>query len=255
MSTVNQEPDPNRYESLKKQLRKSAEDWGADRFGVADISEAMPYLIHEFGDYLRGMDRAVSMAVCFPREVLDQLAAGPSHTYLHYYRVVNVRLDDLGLRIATQLYKKGFRSFPVPSSQRVARDKLAGIFPHRLAARLAGLGWIGKSGSLITPDHGPSVRLVTVLTDAPLPADRPVPDRCGGCTLCIEACPAKAIKGRVFDPREGPHERLAPELCDQYQDQVRSRFGKRVCGICLAVCPWGKPRTRPGGKGGADEED
>jgi hypothetical protein len=72
---------------------------------------------------------------------------------------------------------------------------------------------------------------------------------------CIEDCPARAIRGKAFDPEADPQERLIPELCDQYQNQVRSRFGKRVCGMCLAVCPWGKPRNRPEGKGGADGQD
>ncbi|MDH7480153.1 MAG: 4Fe-4S double cluster binding domain-containing protein [Syntrophomonadaceae bacterium] len=234
--------------NLKEKLQEMATSWGADLFGVADLSEAMPYLLKEFGVYLQGLNRAISMAVCFPREVIDQLTEGPTHTYLHYYRVVNVRLDDLGLRIANWLQRKGYRAFPVPSSQRVSRDKLAGVFPHRLAARLAGLGWIGKSCSLITPEFGPAVRLVTVLTDAPLPADQPLEDRCGSCTLCIESCPAKAIKGAVFDPGEDQSARLAPERCDQHLNQVRAAFGKRVCGICLAVCPWGRP-------GRAREED
>lgn len=86
--------------NLKEQLQELATSWGADLFGVADLSEAMPYLLKEFGTYLQGLNRAVSMAVCFPREVIDQLTEGPTHTYLHYYRVINVRLDDLGLRIA-----------------------------------------------------------------------------------------------------------------------------------------------------------
>lgn len=238
---------------LKEQLREMAESWGADLFGVADLQGAMPYLLSEFGPYLKGLDRAVSMAVCFPREVIDQLLEGPTHTYLHYYRVVNVRLDDLGLRAAIWLQNHGYRAFPVPSSQRVTRDKLAGVFPHRLAARLAGLGWIGKSSSLITLKYGPSIRLVTVLTDASLPADQPVDCRCGECVRCVEACPPRAIRGAAFDPDMDPRERLAPELCDQYQNEVRSRFGKRVCGVCLAVCPWGKPK-RTGGKGGADDQ-
>jgi len=128
----------------------------------------------------------------------SRLLEGPTHTYLHYYRVVNARLDDLGLRISSYLQVRGFRTFPIPSSQRVSRDRLAGIFPHRLAAQLAGLGWIGKSGSLITREFGPRIRLVTVLTDAPLCPNQPVDSaakNCGECQLCIKSCPAQASKG------------------------------------------------------------
>lgn len=237
---MNDKQKPANYQKFKDTLNRLAISWGADLFGVADLSEASRYLEQEFGRSFTGLNRAISLAVSFPREVIEELLQGPTHTYLHYYRVVNVRLDDLALRLTSYLQRQGFRAFPIPSSQRVSRDRLAGIFPHRLAARLAGLGWIGKSGSLVNPVFGPRLRLVTVLTDAPLPADQSIADRCGNCQLCFDVCPAGAITGRAFNPAEELAVRLKPELCDQYQNQVRAQFGKRVCGKCLAVCPYGK---------------
>jgi len=75
-----------------------------------------------------------------------------------------------------------------------------GLFSHKMAARLTGLGWIGPNYLLITLGIGPRVRWVTVFTDAPLKAGEPMPDRCGDCRLCVETCPPKAFTGRPFDP-------------------------------------------------------
>ncbi|GAW93701.1 4Fe-4S double cluster binding domain-containing protein [Calderihabitans maritimus] len=225
---------------LKEKLKELAKRWGADLFGVADLTPARDYIERIYGEEYAAYPRAVVMAVFFPAAVVDQLAEGPTHTYLYYYKVINTRLDDIALRVSNFLQEQGYATFPVPASQRVTEDKLAGIFSHRLAANRAGLGWIGKSGSLVNPQVGPRLRLVTVLTDAPLPADQPIEAKCGECRACVEACPVEAIKGVVFNPGDPLEARLAVKLCDEYQSKVRVSFGKRVCGRCLAACPWGK---------------
>ncbi len=68
---------------------------------------------------------------------------------------------------------------------------------HKAVARMAGLGWQGKSLLLINPEYGPRVRLVTILTDMPLTPDGPVKNRCGACLECVQACPASAIKNAL----------------------------------------------------------
>jgi len=214
--------------------------WGADLFGVADLEPGRKYIEEVFGDELVDFPRAVVMGVHFPVEVVNQLLEGPTHTYLHYYKVLNTRLDDLAMRVSNFLTVKGFRAFPIPASQRVTEDKLAGIFSHRLAGSLAGLGWIGKNCALVNPVIGPRLRLVTVLTDAPLPPDEPLENRCGKCRACVETCPAEALVGEEFILHEPLEGRFKAEACDVYLSKVRSAFGKRVCGKCLAACPRGQ---------------
>src|SRR4030042_5597859 len=109
---------------------------------------------------------------------------------------MNARLDDIALRLSNLLVSDGLAAYPIPASQRNGRDRMQSIFSHRMAAHLAGLGWIGKNCCLITPIAGPRVRLVTVLTDAPLAPGSPMDSRCGDCTACVDACPPHAIKGR-----------------------------------------------------------
>ena len=214
---------------------------GGDLFGVAGFDDVADKIAQEYGDTYKDFDRAISIAVFFPKTVLNELADGPTHTYLYYYDVINARLNDIALRVSNYLQKKGFKTFPIPASQRVSESKLAGIFSHRLAAHRAGLGWIGKSCSLINPQVGPRLRLVTVLTDAPLTADKPFGEgRCGSCTACQEACPPQAIKGVPYNIQDSLDVRLDAQSCHDYLSKVRQSFGKRICGRCLAVCPWGQ---------------
>ena len=226
-------------EELKRQLAELTERWGGDLFGVADLDEIADAIAEEYGDQFKDLTKAISAAVFFPKSVVNELAQGPTHTYLRYYDTINARLDDIALRINNFIQKKGYQTFPIPASQRVSESKLAGIFSHRLAAHRAGLGWIGKNCSLINPEVGPRLRLVTVLTDAPLPADRPLENRCGECTLCREACPPGAIKGIAFRADGSLNERFDAAACHNYLSNMRHSFGKRVCGRCLAACPWG----------------
>ncbi len=181
---------------------------------------------------------AVSIIAPFPATVINQLREGPSLTYLYHYRVVNTQLDRLMLEISSYLEQEGGQTFPIPASQRIG-NKFQSIFPHRTAARAAGLGWIGRSSHLVTPRLGPRVRLGTVLTDLPLPAGEPVTNDCGDCRACVEACPPGAIKGPEFNPEDPQEKRFDPQACHNYKNLVRDHFGKRVCGICLAVCPHG----------------
>ncbi|MCK9565162.1 MAG: hypothetical protein M0Q43_03825 [Methanothrix sp.] len=69
-------------------------------------------------------------------------------------------------------------------------ERVAVVFSHKLAAHMAGLGWIGKSCLLITPEAGPRVRWASVLTDAPMKATGyAMAERCGECRKCVDVCP------------------------------------------------------------------
>jgi epoxyqueuosine reductase len=227
-------------EKLKEELRGLALQQEIKIFGVANFTPVRDFIHETYGDELIHLHHGVMLGVPYPISVINQLEAAPTHTYLHYYNVLNAKLDQAALSLALCLQEHGYEAFPIPGSQRVTDDKLAGIFSHRLGGNLAGLGWVGKSSNFIHPVYGPRLRLVTVLTDAPLPAGQPMENKCGSCTKCMESCPPHAITGKPFDAKDPLEERFIGSLCDQYLSKVRVAFGKRVCGKCLAACPWGK---------------
>ena len=110
-----------------------------------------------------------------------------------------------------------------------------------MAARQAGLGWIGKNCLLITPDNGPRVRWTTVLTDAPLNVTgTPMKDQCGSCTACVDICPVQAFTGEPFREDEDRDSRFDVKKCDKYFQVMRKTQNKAVCGLCMYVCPYGK---------------
>jgi len=66
-------------------------------------------------------------------------------TYRALYESVNSRLDHIALLLAKRLQEKGYQAYPIPASQTIDSRKLIGVFSHKLAVNLSGLGWIGKS--------------------------------------------------------------------------------------------------------------
>ena len=161
------------------------------------------------------------------------------------YDVINDRLDLFASKVASVLQMAGHASFPVPAAERVDDERICASFSHKVAARLCGFGWIGKSCLLVTPDHGPRVRWVTILTDAPLePTGTPLDERCGDCGECVDICPVKGFTGRPFKVEEPREARFDARKCELHFKALEARGQPRVWGLCLYVCPFGRATTR-----------
>jgi epoxyqueuosine reductase len=228
---------------LAVKLESLARDMGTTHFGIADLTSARQRVSEQGGDFLAQFPRAVSHGFVLTDGIVDTLVDHDNipalYTYRHYvYQTVNPRLDSISLTLAQALDKAGFQAYVVPASQTVDRTRLVGVFSHKLAAHLAGLGWIGKSAMLITPGHGPRVRWGTVLTDAPLEAGRPVDENCRDCDECVKGCPAHAFTGQAFDQPRLRSEIFAAEACDRYLRERETSY--RVCGMCVYICPFGR---------------
>jgi epoxyqueuosine reductase len=237
-------------EGLEESLAALAKEGRADYFGIADLSPAKEAIVVQGGEWLRPYDRAVVVGMRMFDDLVDQLprhdnAASVDYRH-HCYEVLNLRLDQLVSRLAGEVQGHGHRVVPVPSSKRYDNERICAMFSHKMAAHLAGLGWIGKSCMLITPDHGPRVRWASLLTDAPLrPTGDSMAPKCGKCHECVDACPVHAFTGRDFLPSEPREARFDARKCEVHFDELEASGAPGVCGICVAVCPKGR-RKGPG---------
>lgn len=123
-------------------------------------------------------------------------------------------LDQAAEKIGRFLEKEGHLALPVSADKPVEIHKLDPLTGKRLphtrtvghislkhAAVSGGMGQIGRSNLLLTPEFGPHQRLGGIITEAPLEADPFLEwDLCvQGCTRCRDACPVKALAGGGYD--------------------------------------------------------
>ncbi|HPC55933.1 MAG TPA: 4Fe-4S double cluster binding domain-containing protein [Methanolinea sp.] len=231
--------------ALGDRIHSLAYSLGAGYYGVADLAPARDFILRQGGERIARYPRAISIGMQIPDDIVELVPDGDAEAAVIYrhsgYEVLNQALDQVSVRVARELQRAGYHAFPVPASRRTDDREIRSVFSHKLAAHLAGLGWIGKSCLLVTPDNGPRVRWVSVLTDAPLGVTgTPMEPHCGTCTACADTCPKGAITGRMFDPSEPREARLDAAACDQYFREMEGKKGVAVCGLCLYACPYGK---------------
>ncbi len=214
---------------LQNKLKAFLLEHGAGQVGFCQLEEensfSLPY--------------AISYTIPLSDALVDQIDTAPTHTYFHHYRSINTLIDQLSLQVGRMLANAGYKYVPVPASQSV--NGLQGIFSHKYAATLSGLGAVGKSGLFLSTNHGPRVRLGTILTDCPFP-DKPKMSEspCGDCTLCAKSCPAMAITGEAWEPGALRDCILDARACSDYMKSAFQHIGRGVvCGICMKVCPRG----------------
>jgi epoxyqueuosine reductase len=113
---------------------------------------------------------------------------------------------------------------------------------ERVYAKYAGVGWFGKNTCIINQQTGSWLFLGCILTDLDVESDVPVPDRCGSCTRCIDACPTSAIvEPYVLDSRKCIAYTTI-ELRGEIPETDREEIGQHLfgCDICQDVCPWNR---------------
>lgn len=116
-----------------------------------------------------------------------------------------------------------------------------GELVDRAVAERAGIGWVGKNCSVITPEFGSYVYLGEVMTNIPFAPSTPIEDECGDCTLCIDVCPT----GAIVAPGQLNSQRCIAFLTQTkgfLPDEFRGKIGNRLygCDTCQTVCPKNK---------------
>jgi len=195
-----------------------------DKIGATEMSQDWVFEGHQIDE-----PRVIVMAV---QHDYAEISAAPdtaagAEVMRQYTRAVNA-----AMRVAEWLRGAGWTARPVtgPMSGALA------LIPPAIAA---GLGELGKHGSLINPEFGSSFRLSAVLTNAPVPLDAPevhgVDDFCAACRICEDACPPFAISPGKQTVRGAEKWYVDFDRCLPFFNQHQG------CAICIAVCPWSRP--------------
>jgi epoxyqueuosine reductase len=248
--------------ALTARVKESARQLGFDLVAVGPAEPADHAAAFErwldaghagtMGYLERGRDRradpgrvlpgARSIVVCALGYFQGPAAVGPPGVARYawgadYHGVMEPRLRVLADTIAACAPGTAARAY-VDTGPLLERD---------LAAR-AGLGWVGKNTMLLHPALGSFFFIGTVLTTAELEADAPLPDRCGTCTRCLDACPTDAFVG----PYELDARRCIAYLTIEHRGPIPATLRSGVggwtfgCDVCQDVCPWNRraPVTR-----------
>ena len=237
-----------------EEILSFARSSGAAVAGIADLS--LLYNLPTFGGFLLNEFRyAISIAVPLPNIAVEKISLeDPGILYAHAYNSANTLIDSITLKLSGQIIEKGYSALVIPASLRVDASNELGHASHKAFACAAGLGWIGRNGLLVNPIYGPRVRLGTVLTDMPLKPGKPLKNHCGKCRLCVDSCPSGALKYSEFEFYPPSREEIFEhKKCVARLNKFKEMFSQKpfqapyaapLCGICIKVCPIGRPRPR-----------
>ena len=232
--------------SLNQSIKNILKPFCVDYIGFANLRNYETDLTKYGGNIVKGYKYGISIGIVIPNSIVDFLpqrddtnVAGEYR--LHGYDVLNNRLNLAASIISSYINQKGYRTLPIAVAERSDEQNALPTVSHKMIAHIAGLGWIGKNCLLVTPEHGPRLRLISVLTEAPLDTvNNPLEERCGKCTECVKACPVQAFTGKNYVTGESREERFDFIKCHNYFESLRKTQKYPVCGMCLYACPHGK---------------
>jgi reductive dehalogenase len=236
-SLVEGEPNVDFVERSPEEFREFFCTW-ARRLGAVDAgtTSLKTEHIYSVGGRRERYDQPVDLdhphAIAFTVEMDHRMmqSAPASPTLMESARQY-LNAGSIAVQIAAAIRNLGYRARAhIDANYQV-------ICP--LVARDAGLGEIGRMGLLMTPRHGPRVRIGVVTTDLPLAASAAEPDPsieefCRICEKCAKVCPSQAIP---FGDRGGRW-KIDSEACFTYWCESGTD-----CGRCVITCPYAHPDT------------
>lgn len=207
---------------------------GASIVGFADLSDIDI-------NARRGFRYGILIGIAVDSDLVSNIPNGPTIAYKDEIININKTLNSLCDFTVDLIAQNGFNAFSQGNIKQ--DDNFRTPLPHKTVATRAGIGWIGKSGTLVTEEYGNCIRIHSVLTDMNFITGTPINEsKCGNCNLCTDNCPGKAVKGVNWNIKIDRDELLDARACKQ--EVIRRGIPLDItvgsCGICLAVCPYTK---------------
>jgi len=218
---------------------RSAEEWTAMARDFALANEADLFGATSIKDHYIVQGYAIDEP--------NVIVLGVAHDWERLRQVPSSAENGTGIAEVGRQYARGTRTSFALANWIRRQGYSAHAFPGPRAAALllvpaaidAGLGELGKHGSLINRIYGSNLRLAGVTTDMPLAlmerdqfgAD----DFCTNCRVCSDACPPDAINDTKQWVRGVERWYVDFDKCIPF-------FADNAgCGACIAVCPWARP--------------
>ncbi|MFC2014703.1 hypothetical protein ACFLUP_01775, partial [Chloroflexota bacterium] len=252
-------------------IKALVRDFGADVVGIASVDrfEGAPPG-HGPQDLMPGSRSVIVAGIRIPDTVVDydtyhlkmeDMPADvsvPSLVENFYMLMGHYSIDSMLNTLAVKLANKievgwGLKALPTPNTIKSGlgspvRGPLIGFFSQRHAATRAGLGEIGFSGLVLTPQFGPRNRFVSVITEAELKPDPLITEKicfrgaCGGNDgpKCFQRC-----KDGALQLREGidlnaifldPPSTTDKSKCLIPAGEGTSGFACQFMGTCMREC-------------------
>lgn len=214
--------------AMAAEIKTRASELGASLVGITRVTEDCLYEGHSVPH-----DTAICIGLAMDREEMahvphERAAAEVMRSYREVSRIA------VGLAKAIRDMGWPARAYGNPNSTDIL---------HIPLAINAGLGELGKHGSMISQEHGSNFRLAAVLTDLPLACNAPVDiaaeDLCLSCRRCVVDCPPDAIFETPQWIRGQKKWYVDFDKCVPYFVKTDG------CGICIEVCPWSVPGRGP----------
>lgn len=214
--------------AMTEEIKAEARRLGAGLVGIARVSENALY---------EGYDAPFEFAICIglPMDRAEMNHAPQPRAAAEVMRTYK-EVSRIAIELGEKIRALGWpaRAYGNPNSTEIL---------HIPLAINAGLGQLGKHGSMISQEFGSNFRLAAVLTDLPLAVDGPVDigvdDLCMSCLRCVQDCPP----GAIFNEKQMVRGELKWYVdFDKCIPYFVKTYG---CAICLEVCPWSEPGRGP----------
>jgi epoxyqueuosine reductase len=174
--------------------------------------------------------------IVFIRRIPKGLSYVNPRIVYHHASDINVsKIDDISFQASLNIEEEfAAIAVPIPCDGPYeywdAENKVGkGLISMRHAAKLSGLGSIGKNTLLVNRKFGNMINIGLLLTNLDLESDDLEEDLCiEGCNKCIENCPSKALDGIG----------VSQKLCREHTYANNGRgFSVVNCNRCRIHCP------------------
>jgi len=206
-----------------KELTNLINELGISSFGVLKLQSQ-----NIFQDKGIPYDYAIVITVSMSRDIFSNT---PNLSSQNEVLRIYGKAGNAVIEISKFLRKSGYNAVP--------NHPHSGSIDYCKAGALAGLGYFGRHGMLITPENGPCHRLAVVYTDIDNIEDyienkdnhEWISEFCKMCGKCIKMCPTDAILIEKKVDEYGNTTSINYEKCSK-------NFKQYGCGICIKECPF-----------------